>query len=82
MLRVVRKENYLKSVSKIKDGLVKRRIKKLIRKIIFYPEIGKPMVYSKFGTREVYLGSYRLSYIYIKEDELIVLLDFYHKGEQ
>ena len=47
-----------------------------------FPEIGKPMRYSRKGTREVYAGSFRLSYAYIPEESRIIFLDLYHKDEQ
>ena len=71
-----------KKLNKIKDGLLKLRLKKLIAKIIESPEIGKPMMYARKGTREVYLPPFRLSYTYIKEEDKIEFLDLYHKDEQ
>ena len=71
-----------KKLNKIKDGLLKLRLKKLIAKIIESPEIGKPMMYARKGTREVYLQPFRLSYTYIKEEDKIEFLDLYHKDEQ
>ena len=46
------------------------------------PEVGKPMKYVRKGTREVYIGSFRLSYAYINEENKIIFLDLYHKDEQ
>ena len=57
-------------------------IKNKISKIIENPEIGKPMRNVRKGTREVYVGHYRLSYEYYKEKDLIEFLEFYHKDEQ
>ena len=71
-----------KKLNKIKDGLLKLRLKKLIAKIIESPEIGKPMMYARKGTREVYIPPFRLSYTYIKEEDKIEFLDLYHKDEQ
>ena len=51
-----------------------------ILKIINSPEIGKPMRYSRKGTREVYVLHFRLSYYYL--DDKIIFLDLYHKDEQ
>ena len=75
-------ENFVKLIKKIKDHTLKEKIKKQITKIIDNPEIGKPMMYAKKGTRELYISPYRLSYNYIPEEDKIVLLDFYHKDEQ
>lgn len=67
---------------KIKDGALKLRVKKQIAKIIEFPEIGKPMMHERKGTREVYVPPFRLSYAYLKEEGKIIFLDLYHKDEQ
>lgn len=82
MVTVNFSDNFEKIAKKIKDQALKEQIKKHIKKIIEDPEIGKPMMYSRKGMREVYISHYRLSYIYIVEEEKIVLLDLYHKDEQ
>ena len=64
------------------DKNVKEKVEKQISKIISNPKIGKPMRFSRKGTREVYVSPFRLSYIYIKEENKIVFLDFYHKDKQ
>ena len=74
--------NFSKLFYKLKDKSLKERIKKQITKIIDNPEIGKPMMYNRKGTREVYVSSFRLSYIYIKEEDKVIFLDLYHKDEQ
>jgi len=71
-----------KKIKKIKDNLLKSKVKKQISKIIDSPEIGKPMRYAKKGTREVYVTPFRLSYLYIEKENKIVFLDLYHKDEQ
>jgi len=40
------------------------------------------MKYIRKGTREVYIPPFRLSYLYIKEENKIVFLDLYHKDKQ
>ncbi len=67
---------------KIKDNSQKNQLKKLIRKIIKNPEIGKPMRYGRKGTRELYMKPFRLSYSYVKKEDKIYLLDLYHKKQQ
>lgn len=69
-----------KKISKIKDNILKESIKKHIQKIIANPEIGKPMRFSRKGTREVYISSLRLSYSY--GEGKVIFLDVYHKDEQ
>jgi mRNA-degrading endonuclease RelE of RelBE toxin-antitoxin system len=68
--------------SKIKDNSLKEKISKQIKKISEYPEIGKPMRYDRKGTREVYIKPFRLSYTYIKSEDIVYVLDIYHKDEQ
>jgi mRNA-degrading endonuclease RelE of RelBE toxin-antitoxin system len=82
MLNISYSDNILKAISKIKDKTEKEKIKKQIIKIIKNPEIGKPMRYARKGTRELYIGSYRLAYFYLKNENKIILLNFYHKDEQ
>ncbi len=82
MVEVIYDEHFQRTVSKIKDGEIQNSIKNKIRKIIQDPEIGKPMRNIRKGTREVYVGSFRISYNYNKDKEIIDFLDFYHKDEQ
>jgi len=79
--KVDRDPHFEKLFSKL-DNNQKEEVKIRIRKIIANPEIGKPMRYSRKGTREVYAGSFRLSYAYIPEENRIIFLDLYHKDEQ
>lgn len=69
-------------VKKIKNQLLKDRLKKQIEKIIDNPEIGKPMKHGRKGTREIYVAPFRLSYAYIEKEHKLIFLDFYHKDEQ
>ena len=64
------------------DNSLKIQIKKLVNKIIENPEIGKSMKYNRKGTREVYAGSFRLSYSYDKNVDELIFLTIYHKDEQ
>ena len=82
MLTIEYSPHFLSLIRKIKNNADKERIKKQIIKIIETPEIGKPMRYVRKGTQEVYVGSFRLSYAYLKEEDKIVFLDLYHKDEQ
>jgi mRNA-degrading endonuclease RelE of RelBE toxin-antitoxin system len=68
--------------SRIRERATKEKITRLIVKIIHNPEIGKPMMHGRKGTREVYMQSYRLSYSYIKDRQEVVFLDVYHKNHQ
>jgi len=71
-----------KRIRKIRDKRTKERLKAQIIRIVADPEIGKPMRYSRKGTREVYIPPFRLSYYYDREDDLIVFLALYHKDDQ
>mgnify|MGYP001593665094 FL=1 len=82
MVKVRFNDTFQKLFSKIKDKSTKEKILKQIDKIRDNPEIGKPMKYSRKGTRELYIAPYRLSYEYLKEEDKIILLDLYHKDEQ
>jgi mRNA-degrading endonuclease RelE of RelBE toxin-antitoxin system len=82
MVTIAYVPSFEKKVRKMKDQSLKIKIKKKILKIIDSPEIGKPMRYSRKGIREVYIPPFRLSYLYIKNDEKIVYLDLYHKDDQ
>lgn len=82
MVNVDYSPNFSKLVSKLKNNFLKEKIKKQITKIINNPEIGKPMMYNRKGTREVYVSPFRLSYTYIEEEGKVIFLDLYHKDEQ
>jgi mRNA-degrading endonuclease RelE of RelBE toxin-antitoxin system len=74
--------SFEKIIKKIKNRALKEQVKKQIRKIIDNPELGKPMRFGRKGTRELYIAPFRLSYVFIKEDDRIIFLDLYHKDEQ
>jgi mRNA-degrading endonuclease RelE of RelBE toxin-antitoxin system len=82
MLEVEHKPNFLKKIYKIKDNSVKERVKNQIKKILENPEIGNQMRYTRKGTRELYVGSFRLSYAYSEDEDKIIFLDLYRKDEQ
>ena len=73
---------FQKLFSKLKDPALKEKIIKHVIKLKDNPELGKPMRFSRKGTRELYISPFRLSYMYIKEDDKIIILDLYHKDEQ
>ena len=68
--------------SKLKDELLRIKIKKQIKKISENPEIGKPMMHNRKGTRELYIKPFRLSYTFLSNKNLIYILDLYHKKKQ
>lgn len=73
--------HFKKAFSKVSPNL-RERILKQLEKLDGNPEIGKPMRYARKGTREVYIGSFRISYSYVKEENKLVFLDIYHKDKQ
>jgi mRNA-degrading endonuclease RelE of RelBE toxin-antitoxin system len=82
MLEIIYEPDFLNKISKIKDNSIKEQVKKQIIKITQNPEVGKPMMYDRKGSREVYVKPYRLSYAFIKHESKIIFLDLYHKKEQ
>ncbi len=82
MVKVKFDPSFKKIFSKIKDKSLKDKIIKQILKIKENPEFGKPMKYARKGTREIYVSPYRLSYIYNEKEDIIILLDIYHKDNQ
>ena len=61
---------------------MRTKIMKQVKKISENPEIGKPMKNIRKGTRELYIKPFRLSYTYIKDANIIYILDLYHKKKQ
>ena len=82
MVKIDFDENFKRTISKIKDMSIRSRVEKLLLKIRDDPEIGKPMKHNRKGTRELYLPPFRLSYAYDKNNDIVVILDLYHKDEQ
>ncbi len=78
---VTRSPRFVQRVNKL-DKTQVEQIRKLVTKIINNPEIGKPMRYDRKGTKEVYAGSFRVSYSYDKTQDVLYLLEIYHKDEQ
>lgn len=82
MVTVYYEPLFEKKITKIRDKLLKTKVKKQIEKIVNNPETGKPMRFSRKGTSEVYVAPFRLSYFYSREEDKIVFLDLYHKDVQ
>ncbi|MHA1865887.1 MAG: type II toxin-antitoxin system RelE family toxin [Candidatus Heimdallarchaeaceae archaeon] len=82
MVKVAFDTVFKKNFSKIKDKSTKSKIIKQVSKIKENPEIGKPMRYTRKGTRELYISPYRLSYLYLKKEDKVLILDLYHKDLQ
>ena len=82
MVTIIFDPLFQRLIEKIKDISLKFRLKKQIEKIAIFPETGKPMRYSRKGTREVYIPPFRLSYLYIESEDKVIFLDLYHKDKQ
>lgn len=82
MVEVIFEERFKRLFSKIKDQTTKDKIINQISKIKENPEIGKPMRYSRKGTRELYISPFRLSYLYDYTNQIVHILDLYHKDKQ
>ncbi len=80
MVNVYFDEQFKTTFSKIKDKSLKQKIIKQLSKIKENPEVGKPMRYTRKGTRELYIKPFRLSYAYIEDK--IIILNLYHKKKQ
>ncbi|MBW2990526.1 type II toxin-antitoxin system RelE/ParE family toxin [Candidatus Woesearchaeota archaeon] len=80
MVEVIYAPFFETKFKKIKNESLKERIIKQIIKIKNNPEIGKPMMHDRKGTRELYIKPYRLSYRI--QDKIIYVLDIYHKNKQ
>ncbi|MBT3408212.1 type II toxin-antitoxin system RelE/ParE family toxin [Candidatus Woesearchaeota archaeon] len=80
MVKVSYEISFKKRIKKIKNNQIKDQIKKQILKIVNNPNIGKPMKFSRKGTRELYIKPFRLSYFY--QNDEIIFTDLYHKNEQ
>jgi addiction module RelE/StbE family toxin len=82
LVEVIYDPIFKKKFLKIKDRLHKDKIIKQIKKLKNNPELGKPMRYSRKGTRELYIKPYRVSYSYDSGNLIILFLDIYHKDNQ
>ncbi len=80
MVSVIFDPIFKKEFKKIKDKSLKDKVIKQVFKIKDNPEIGKPMRYSRRGTRELYISPLRLSYSI--EGDTVYLLALYHKDER
>lgn len=75
-------KKFVRIFSKLKDELLRLKVKKQIKKISENSEIGKPMRNVRKGTRELYIKPFRLSYIFYPDKKIVYILDLYHKKKQ
>jgi len=81
VLRIVKSLLFNKNINKLDNSSIVYA-KKLIKKIVENPEIGKPMRYERKGTRELYIKPFRISYEYHSHDDKLEFLSIYHKKKQ
>ncbi len=82
MVKVIFDDNFKEIFSKIKDNLLKTKIIKQLNKIKKNPEVGKPMMHDRKGTRELYIKPFRFSYKFHIDKDIVEILDLYHKKKQ
>jgi mRNA-degrading endonuclease RelE of RelBE toxin-antitoxin system len=82
MVEVIFDSKFKEFFSKIKDNLLKEKIIKQVEKIKQNPEVGKPMRNVRKGTKELYIKPFRLSYRFNASENIVEILDLYHKDEQ
>lgn len=82
MVKVIFEKRFKEFFSRIKDKSLKEKIIKQIEKIKANPEIGKPMMYARKGTRELYVKPFRLSYEFFPSEDVVYILELFHKKGQ
>ncbi len=82
MVEIIFDSKFKHIFSKIKDKETKNKIITQIEKIKANPEVGKPMMYGRKGTRDLYIPPFRLSYEYVVLENKVYMLDLYHKKLQ
>ena len=71
---VIWSNTFENEVKKLKDGLIRIRIKKQIVRIVENPDIGKPLRFGLKGERTVYLKPFRI--VYKIDNGILTLLRF------
>ncbi len=77
MVEVIWTDDFREEVQKIRDGLLKERVKKQIAKIVDDPDRGKPLRFDMKSERTIYVKPFRL--IYSVTGNKIYLLRFEHR---
>ena len=80
MVEVIFDPIFKKDFKKIRNRVLKDKVIKQVSKIKDNPTIGKPLRYSRKGTRELYISPLRLSYKV--EKNTVYILALYHKDQQ
>ncbi len=75
--RIVYTAKFERDVRKVRDNLLKERVKDQIRKLTETPEVGKPLKYGLKGEWTVRINPYRM--IYTVQGDTLILLRFEHR---
>ena len=78
-IEILYTEEFQKDVRKIRDSLIRIRIKKLIGRLTENPNLGKPLKYELSGFRSLRIKPFRL--IYEFKNNQIILHKFEHRDE-
>lgn len=76
---IVYTEKFERDVRRVRDGLLRERLEKQIRKVVEDPELGKPLRYGLKGEWTVRVKPYRL--ICAVQGDRLVLLRFERRKE-
>jgi mRNA-degrading endonuclease RelE of RelBE toxin-antitoxin system len=74
---IVYTQKFERDVRKLRDGLLRERLEKGVRKIVDDPEAGKPLRYGLKGEWTVRIPPFRL--IYAVQGDRLILLRFEHR---
>ena len=74
---IVRAEKFERELRRIRDGLFRERVFKLVEKVADDPLVGKPLKFGLKGEWTVRLPPYRL--IYAVQGEKLILLRLEHR---
>ena len=77
--RVLYTDEFQKDVAKIKDSLIRRRIKKLVQRLIDNPISCKPLKYDYVGLRSQRIPPFRIIYEFNEKEKTIILHKFEHR---
>ena len=80
MVKFVFDSGFKRKFKKIKDKILIKQIINQIDKLSKNPKAGKPMKYTRKGTRELYIKPFRLSYR--ADKNFIYILDLYNTDSQ
>ena len=78
-IRVLYTDEFQKDVAKIKDNLIRNRVKKLVQRLIASPISGKPLKDDYAGLRSLRIPPFRIIYEFNEKEKTIILHKFEHR---